>query len=139
MHKIAVFDQSGASKDKKKASDWLEAAALCNSTYASMNAARGAQVDIRVELKTRVRVQTRVRVRTAPERPSPRVRARNCHLSQISDKGHTTRRKWVRVRQGDAKSIFERGRKLFFTDPEGERSELDGYKFLHNCARNGTF
>ena len=43
-----------------------EAAVLCNSTYASMNVARGAQVDIRVRLKTRVRVQTRVRVRTAP-------------------------------------------------------------------------
>ena len=27
---------------------------------------------------------------------------------------------------------------LFYTDPKGERSELDGFKFLHNYVGNGT-
>ena len=100
MHKIAIFGQSGASKDKKKASDWLETAAICNSTHASTNVARGAQVDIRVK----------TRVRTAPERRSPRL---PLEVGQS----------WARGRKIDFWRVWE----LFYTDPKGERSELDGF------------
>ena len=77
MHKIAIFGQSGASKDKKKASDCLEAAAYAIQPTRQPTSHEGPKSILGLKLGLGLGQR-----RNDDPRGYPRVSARNCHLPQ---------------------------------------------------------